>query len=53
MTLQEIYLWAREAWVVWMMLLFSGIIFWAFRPKNKDRFERNGLIPFKDESNGG
>lgn len=53
MTLQDIYLWAREAWVIWMMLLFIGIIAWAFLPRNKDRLERNGMIPFKDESNGG
>ncbi|MBL6958021.1 MAG: cbb3-type cytochrome c oxidase subunit 3 [Rhodospirillales bacterium] len=44
---------ARSAWVVWLMILFGGIVFWAFRPKNKKRFEDDGMIPFRDEENGG
>lgn len=43
---------ARSLWVVWLMALFVGVLFWAFRPKNKDRFEDYGTIPFKDEKNG-
>jgi len=43
----------RSLWLVWMVLFFGGIVFWALRPKNKRRFEEDGMIPFKDESNGG
>lgn len=53
MDLHELWLWAKQLWVVWMMFLFGGIIFWAFRPRNKDRLEDHGNIPFRDESNGG
>jgi cytochrome c oxidase cbb3-type subunit 4 len=51
--LSDIVSWARQAWVVWLLILFVGIVFWAFRPKNKDRFEDHGKIPFRDEENGG
>ena len=43
---------ARSLWVVWLMLLFLGIVFWAFRPKNKKRFEDDARIPFKDDNGG-
>jgi len=44
---------ARSSWVVWLMLLFAFIVFWAFRPKNKERFEEDAKIIFKDDKNGG
>ena len=50
MTLTEI---ARSLWVVWLMGLFAGIVFWAFRPKNKKRFEDDAMIIFKNDKNGG
>ena len=40
---------ARSAWVVWLMVLFGGILFWAFRWKNKNRSENNGKFPFVDD----
>ena len=43
---------ARSAWVVWLMILFGGVVFWAFRPKNKKRFEDDARIPFRDENGG-
>ena len=43
---------ARSAWVVWLMILFAGVVFWAFRPKNKKRFEDDARIPFRDENGG-
>jgi len=39
----------RPFWVVWVVILFLGILFWAYRPKNKDRFESYGEIPLRDE----
>ena len=42
----------RPYWVVWLLLLFVGIVFWAFRPRNRKRFEDDGMIPFKNEENG-
>jgi cytochrome c oxidase cbb3-type subunit 4 len=45
---------ARSLWVVWLMAVFGGIVFWAMRPKNKKRFEDDAMIIFKhDDKNGG
>jgi cytochrome c oxidase cbb3-type subunit 4 len=40
---------ARPLWVVWLTLLFLGIVAWAFWPKNRERLENHGAIPLKDE----
>jgi len=40
----------RSLWVVWLILLVVLIVWWAYRPKNKRRFEEDAQIPFKDES---
>ena len=52
MTITEL---ARSAWVVWLGLIFLGIVFWAFRPANKKRFEDDAMIIFKNGNgeNGG
>ncbi len=50
MDLTALYETARSLWVVWLMILFLGIVFWAFRPKNRKRFEEDARIPFKDEN---
>ncbi len=42
----------RSLWLVWLILLFAAIMFWAFRPKNKRRFEDDARIPFKDDQGG-
>lgn len=42
----------RPFWLVWMVILFGGIVYWAFRPKNKRRFEKDSMIPFRDENGG-
>lgn len=36
-------------WTVWAVLVFSGIVRWAWRPANRGRFERDAFIPFNDE----
>lgn len=52
MTISEM---ARSAWVVWLVLLFGAVVFWAFRPGNKKRFEDDAMIIFKNgkDKNGG
>jgi cytochrome c oxidase cbb3-type subunit 4 len=44
---------ARSLWVVWLMAMFVGIVFWAYRPKNKKRFEDDAKIIFKNDKTGG
>ena len=40
---------ALQFWIVWLMLLFVGIVAWALRPKNKGQFDEASRIPFRDE----
>lgn len=36
-------------WTVWAVLIFAVIIFWAWRPKNRKRFEKDARIPLDDK----
>lgn len=36
-------------WTVWAVLVFSGIAWWALRPANRGRFEKDARIPLNDE----
>jgi cytochrome c oxidase cbb3-type subunit IV len=47
--LSEVMQTLRSLWLVWLVVLFAGIVWWAYRPKNKKRFEEDARIPFKDE----
>jgi cytochrome c oxidase cbb3-type subunit 4 len=42
----------RSLWLLWLIILFVGIVWWAYRPKHKKRFEEDARIPFKDENEG-
>lgn len=35
-------------WTVWAILIFAVIVFWAWRPKNRKRFEKDARIPLDD-----
>lgn len=52
MDIQAIWEAVRPFWVVWMMILLGLVLFWAYRPKNKKRFEEDARIPFKDDDGG-
>ncbi len=39
----------RSLWGLWLMVLFLGIVAWAFWPKNKDRLEHHAAIPLRDD----
>lgn len=42
----------RSLWLVWLMILFVGIIWWAYRPKNKKKFEEAARVPLEDDDEG-
>jgi cytochrome c oxidase cbb3-type subunit 4 len=41
---------ARSVWVLWLMLIFVAIAFYAFRPKNREHFRDCAQIPFTTDS---
>ncbi|MGB0748603.1 MAG: cbb3-type cytochrome oxidase subunit 3 [Magnetospiraceae bacterium] len=47
--IMELYELVRPFWVVWLMIVCGGILFWVFNPKNKARFEQDAQIPLADD----
>ena len=43
---------ARPLWIVWMVILFVGVLFYALRPRNKQHFDDCSRIPFRIDSEG-
>jgi cytochrome c oxidase cbb3-type subunit 4 len=39
----------RSFWLVWLILLFVGIVAWVYWPSHKQRLESFGRIPLQDE----
>jgi cytochrome c oxidase cbb3-type subunit 4 len=48
--MSELYEFLRSLWVVWLILIFLGIVAWAFWPGNRKRFKRDADIPFREDS---
>jgi cbb3-type cytochrome oxidase subunit 3 len=38
-----------QIWLVGMVLIFLGIVWWAFKPSNREKWEQRGRIPFEDK----
>jgi cytochrome c oxidase cbb3-type subunit 4 len=49
MNLESVGELVASAWTVWAVLLFAGILRWAWRPANRKRFEQDARIPLNDE----
>jgi cytochrome c oxidase cbb3-type subunit 4 len=47
--LQTVWEALRPYWVVWLIILFAAVVFFAYRPKNKKRFEDAARIPLRDD----
>lgn len=47
--MEEIYRFLASLWVVWLMLLFVGIVAWVYWPSRKSRLEAHGRIPLEDD----
>ena len=49
MVFEEFYQLARSLWVVWLLVVFAGIIVWVMWPRRKKELEEQAKIPFKDD----
>ncbi len=47
--MENAYEWIRSLWVVWLLLLFLGIVAYALWPSNKAKFEHAARIPLEDD----
>lgn len=50
MTMHELSSLARELWVVWLLIIFGVIVFYAYRKRNKDYFADCAQIPFRHDA---
>ncbi|MDP1963903.1 MAG: cbb3-type cytochrome c oxidase subunit 3 [Reyranella sp.] len=49
MNLETVHEILTSIWTVWAVLIFAVIVFWAWRPKNRKRFEKDARIPLNDK----
>ena len=49
MALEALHQILASAWTIWAVMIFAGIVRWAWRPANRRRFEQDANIPLNDE----
>jgi cytochrome c oxidase cbb3-type subunit 4 len=45
----EFYAWLKSLWVVWLIVIFVGIVVWAYWPKRKAEMDDHAKIPFRED----
>ncbi len=50
MDFNDMLRWSKEFALVWFFLVFVGILFYAFWPGNKDRFDKAGRMAMEDDT---
>jgi cytochrome c oxidase cbb3-type subunit 4 len=40
----------RGLMTVVALVAYLGVVWWAYRTRNRDRFERDALLPFADDA---
>ena len=48
--MHEIYILLRELWLLWFMVLFTGIVVWAFWPSRRTILQDHANIPLRDDA---
>ena len=43
------YAFVKSFWVVWLLVLFVGIVVWVYWPGRKKQLETHGEIPLRDD----
>ena len=47
--MQEFYEFVRSLWVVWLMVLFVGIVAWVLWPSRRRKYREAAQIPLEDD----
>jgi cytochrome c oxidase cbb3-type subunit IV len=47
--MEDALIWLRSLWLLWLALLFAGIVAYVFWPKRRRRLESHGRIPMEDD----
>jgi cytochrome c oxidase cbb3-type subunit 4 len=46
----EFYAFAKSLWVLWLLVLFLGIVVWTFRPSRRKQHGEHARIPLQDDA---
>ena len=49
MSLHDLYQFIAQLWVVWLVLLFVGIVVWIYLPRNRKRLDSMADLPLRDD----
>lgn len=49
MNLETLHEFLASIWTAWAVVVFLLILFWALRPRNRKRFEKDARIPLDDD----
>ncbi len=52
MDLVTFYMTVRSYWIVWVMLLFVGMIVWVYWPNHRAAMDAHARIPLDDDAQG-
>ena len=47
--MEAFYAFVRSLWVVWLMLIFVGVLAWAYWPSRRRRLQAHANIPLEDD----
>ena len=49
MTSEEMVIFLREFWLLYLFVGFVGIVAWVMRPRARERYESYGRIPLDED----
>jgi len=49
MSIEDVSNLLRSFWGLWLMIVFTGIVAWAYWPRNKEHFEAYADMPLWDD----
>ena len=47
--MEPVLSWVYSLWLLWLVLLFVGIVAWVFWPGRKRKLEQHGRIPLDED----
>ncbi len=47
--LETVYPAIRSLWVVWLVVIFLGIVAWVFWPSRRNKLQDQANIPLRDD----
>ncbi len=51
--MSELYSLVQQLWLVWLAVLFLGIVLWVMWPGRREKWEAAARIPFEEDGDDG